>query len=1022
MRAVFRKNAARIAPVILIVCLCALFVCACGEAGTVTIDFSLTGELFPGELLSVELEIKGADSAVSTYVESDCSLEVIEGAEVASVEGEKVRIASTARGGDAFTLRVTVKDVSQEKRFVVVAPAVERVTLLAAESAEAGQSVALSVEVMPEGAVASEPVYTVVSGAGTVEGGVLKISDRADGGEVVLKASVGGVESEEKHILISTVQTRNVFLTLSAKSALPGETVRYVKTKEPAVSSYDIIVSIEEGADVAELDAQDGILRIKEGAPMGSEVVLVARSGYCEARETLRVDYPEVQNISAWSGGASVAPGTERTFEYSVLPIGANPAEVRISILVGAEFVEWSGGTTFHVLTDARQGAEITFLLEASEEVYTTLSYRVEKRTLTSLSIETAGSLAYLKSGESLRFTHQAEPADYDGEVVYRAAEGADLVTINGDTVTVKDGADIGRVVLFAESTDGTRSNEIEFTVSGRYSRRVYSSWANVSLSSAGENASVWMVLPPVLNTGCLTVLVPYEVVDLVIEGQYDGTEESAYRDLYFYFRNAPERTVTLWNFGTVATQGLGGTVMDFGSSGKTEIVLKGANLVKADSPYLLDNSGEVTDGLWNNNYSSAAQKQLRRSGKSGYVGTAGGTAIGGYSFVFEGSGTLVAVAGSGVDGTPGGTGADAAYEEGVSTYLSGKGGDGGHGGDSGAAIFAYTVSFVSGGITVLPGNAGKGGSGGEAGSLSALVGRDVAMLSGGAGAAGLDGVPYPAVRATKISGAFVNATGKVESRKKTYDGTIATLAATLARFYGVGVYYGTALENPYKNYSRSRRYVMQEQTDGVVLMQQANFLMYTMSRIPKNAWREIAFRSGKIVKIYLCKSITSGTGSVILGLTSDSNRVWFATFDTEIRGVYYGGYFNIMLHEFVHAFHYNFSTSARTSFETELKSLNYGLAYKSSYGTGERVYGVRDDYDETNSCFLSNYSRKSVMEDAAETLSIASLFLSLEPPLREGNIRKKFDLLATVFAREYETLSPLKTGKTLFAYSRLFD
>ena len=80
-------------------------------------------------------------------------------------------------------------------------------------------------------------------------------------------------------------------------------------------------------------------------------------------------------------------------------------------------------------------------------------------------------------------------------------------------------------------------------------------------------------------------------------------------------------------------------------------------------------------------------------------------------------------------------------------------------------------------------------------------------------------------------------------------------------------------------------------------------------------------------------------------------------------------------------------------------------------------------EYDETNSCFLSAYSRKNVMEDAAETLSMPAAFLSLEPPLTDGvPIRKKYDLLVRAFASEYETLSAFNTGKTLFAYPHLFD
>jgi hypothetical protein len=202
--------------------------------------------------------------------------------------------------------------------------------------------------------------------------------------------------------------------------------------------------------------------------------------------------------------------------------------------------------------------------------------------------------------------------------------------------------------------------------------------------------------------------------------------------------------------------------------------------------------------------------------------------------------------------------------------------------------------------------------------------------------------------------------------------------------------------------------------------MRQANFLAYTMSQMPKNCWREINFISGKQVTIYFAKSITSGSGSTILGLTSDANRVWFATFNTEIRGVLYSGYFNIMLHEFTHVFHYNFSSSARSAFESELKSYNFGLTYSSSSST-ERVYGVSGSYGASNSCFLSSYSRKTVMEDAAETASLVAT-LTFTPDFLAPNtpIRKKYDCIATALAREFETLS-FTHVPNLFAYPYLF-
>ena len=1025
MRSFFCRKTALIALVILLAAMCVFFASACAAQVPVTLELSISGDLLPGTVADVKAFVTGPQKSLASY-NVPYVYEVVEGASVATVRDGQLRIADTAKEGDVFKIALTVKDLYAEKECVVAASAVQMVQIVCPEECEAGDEISLSVRIFPEGASTNRPTFSLLSGAATIEGDVLKVDEDADLGKIVLRAILEGVESGKKTLRVTTTQTRSVSWDAPlVETILPGETMRVVAYKYPENSDYPLSVSFEKGGELAEYDQATGILRVSESAPISSELVLLARSGKKADRFSIRVAYPDVRAIYT-QGGGSVAPGAERGFAYSVEPSDADPNSVRILLVEGGDLVEWSGGTSFRARPDAVQGGEVTFLLE-SDAAYTTISFIVERRTLTSLSIDTADPVDWVRSGRKIDFSHRTVPEDYDGIVNYRALVGADLVTINGESVIINEGVGIGRAVIVAESADGTRSNEVEITISGRYVRRVYSSWSTVSFSVTGEDPCVWMVLPNALNAGVMTVIVPSEIVDLVIEGRYDGTDESAYRDLYFWFRNRAERRVTLRNFGTIATQGLGGTVMDLGTSGAIEVCLEGANLIRADSPFLIDNSGEITEGEWDvGSYSSYdSLTLLRRSGKYGYRGAAGGTAISGYSLTFRGTGTLTAEAGSGVNGTPGGKGADARYGGSYATYVSGAGGDGGHGGDSGAAIYAESVRFDGGYVTAIPGDAGKGAKGGAAGSIEALAGKDVSASEGAPGRDGSDGVPYPAGRAEKIVGSkYTSSTGKVASRDLSFEGTLADATDRLSRYYGVNVHYGTDLYNPYANKRvKSSRYTMEEQTGASALMEQTQFLMYTMSVMPKNCWREIALRNGNNVAIYLCKSIKSGTGSVILGLTSESNNVWFATFSTEIRGAFYGGYFNIMLHEFTHVFHYNFANYARNAFELALQGKNYGVGYKSAYGSKDRVYGVSAEYDETNSCFLSAYSRKNVMEDAAETLSIPATFLYQEPPLTaDASIRAKFDILVEAFGKEYETLAPFATGKTLFCYPHLFD
>ena len=1027
MRVSFGRKTALVALVILVVLGCVFFACACKrEEVVLSLDFSLAGDLYSGESLTVEPRIDGEDeAAIEEYRSAFSTVEITEGVEIASIEQGKIKIAECALEGDKFKVQVTVKDLVKENEFTVSARPVEKVTLSLPEAAEAGDVIPLEAVILPSNASAI-PHYEIVSGEAVIEGSEIKVSDRADGGEIVVKATAGGVSSEEVHVAVTTIQTRELSLTLSTERVLPGETLSYTVAKTPSNSSFGVEISLEHGDGIAILDQKKGTVALSRNAPIGSEIILVARSGYVETRRSIFVRYADPISLRA-VGGGTVTAGTERSFDFLLLPESADPSEVRISVVDGGEYVDYEeNSTSFFVKPDAPNGGSIVFYLRVGE-LYDTITYTIaESKTLTSLSIETTGVLSYLKSGASLLFTHQTQPENYEGEIYYRATTGSELVTVQDNVVTVREGAEIGRVTIVAESEDGTVSNEVSFTVSGRYDRRVYSSWSNVTFSSddTKNGPAIWMVLPSALNAGAMTLVVPSAITDLVIEGHYDGTEESAYRDLYFYFRNAPERTITLYQFGTIATLGLGGTVFDLGSSGETEIVLLGENLIKADSSYQIDVMGEERDGIWDTGYSYASQKAVRHSGKGGYCGAAGGTALNGYKLIFKGSGNLTAVAGNGVNGTAGGDGADAEYDGSV-IYVAGNGGGGGHGGDSGVAIHAYDVTFSSGFVRALPGNAGVGGMGGAAGSIAAVVGYDVTATAGEQGAKGRDGIPYPAVRATKISGTrYESATGSVVSFGTPFDGALTTFADKLSKFYGFDLYYGTAMTNPYAKKSIRYRYTMTQQTDDAELMRQLHSLMYTLSRIPKNAWQEIRFRSGKKVRIDLCKSIKSGSGSTILGLTSDANRLWFATFNTEIRGVYYGGYFNIMLHEFTHVFHYNFTASARSSFESSLKSYNYDK-YDTSYSSAKYVYGLEETYDAGNSCYFSSYSRKNEMEDTAETLSIAATLLTLEPPMgADCHIRKKYDLLVAAFGREYETLSPfnLGVGVGLGTYPHLFD
>ena len=985
---------------------------ACEEK--VSYELSLDGALYPGAEIPLFLVSAAGEE---TSLGEGFEIVVSSGAEVASVSDGVLFIAKTASAGDAFTLSVTGGGVSLTEDFVVAALGAEKITLLAADEAAAGEEIRLKARILPD---ANLPVtYELIRGNATLEGDLLRIGRDADYGEyVVVSARCGDVVSAEKYIKVTTYQPHSLTITAEEDACPAGESLFVRVDMAPDYTDFPLYITFETGGEYATYDRESSLLTVSREAPEGASILLVASCGTKVVWKNIRVGRPVPRAIAVADGGSAVTTGETRTFTYALTPANADDSEVEVFLLSGGNYIEWeTGSTTFKVKETAPRGSEIVFRVSASvlaEDV--TVRYTVETVQSASLAISTtANASSYLGEGEEARISAEVSPADWAGDVRYNVLDGADLVEeVTSGVFVVKAGAGRGVVRISAVTSDGVGSNEVSFSVRGRYDRRVYEDWSQVSFKTSKEAHFIWMVLPEDYDVPSekSTILVPYEVTDLILEGHYDGTEATVYQGLYFYFRNAATRTVTLSSFATAATYGMGGTVMDFGSSGKTTVVLDGANLVRADSPYYLDNDGEKVNGVWQRKTNPSNKEIKQRNGMYGHNGVNGGIALGGYSLVFKGDGVLLAEAGNGTDGTNGGDGASAAYTDGVLLYVSGSGGDGGNGGDSGSAIYAYRVEFESGMVTAVAGKAGVKGLGGEAGGISALAGLSVTATRGENGADGENGVVYLAVNAKEILGtSYVTAQGSVENRKVRATDSLDALIARMEGYCGVSVYY-KAIEDPYASYP------MEKQTDASATMKQAQFLLYTFEMMPKNCWREFVFLNNGEIKIYLVKRINSGR---TLGLTDATNRVWFATFETEMRGVIRGGYYNIMLHEFTHVLTYNMTTTKQNAFKKNLANVNKGgPGYASTSNDG--VYGVWDENTAQTSYFLTGYSRTDYKEDAAETLSLCSVFVSRPDFLEEGtHIREKFELIVNTFAGSFETMSRFKDSNS-FAYDHLFE
>ena len=67
MKSTFGKKTALLALVILLVCAFAVLLCACD--GKVSVDLSLTEEVYAGTVIGAKVDFRGEDAKVSSYYE-----------------------------------------------------------------------------------------------------------------------------------------------------------------------------------------------------------------------------------------------------------------------------------------------------------------------------------------------------------------------------------------------------------------------------------------------------------------------------------------------------------------------------------------------------------------------------------------------------------------------------------------------------------------------------------------------------------------------------------------------------------------------------------------------------------------------------------------------------------------------------------------------------------------------------------------------------------------------------------------
>lgn len=403
------------------------------------------------------------------------SLEIIDGADFATLAGNVLIISDTATAGTTIRVQATSSDgvESNVLEFTVRdnQVAIESVEIYANNTKPLpGQSIAISKDIKP--ANATQTITWVVTGNATMVGDILVISPEAKEGDVItLKAVVGDYESETLEFVVSTSEIRVTKITLSAEylNLLPGQTMIIKSVVEPTGATEDVKLDITEGKEYATLVGN--VLVVSETAPAGAKIKVVAKSSRTNSNElefTITDTSKPAKGVTIEADNTNPIAGHSVTIKYTIDP--TDTTDKLSWVITQGEGIASMAGNVLVISANAQKGDvikvkavvggvesnEITFTVRpAVEEI------KVEKIEISANTEILAGSYTIINK--------IINPSNATQQVQWVIIEGVNIATINGDTLIVDKSAKTGSVIkvkaVAGEGADAVESNELVFTV-----------------------------------------------------------------------------------------------------------------------------------------------------------------------------------------------------------------------------------------------------------------------------------------------------------------------------------------------------------------------------------------------------------------------------------------------------------------------------------------------------------------------------------------------------------------------------
>ncbi len=948
------------------------------------------GDSYP---LSVTLEPFYADDV-------DISYDIILGESVATVTDGVLYIANEANYTDDIRIVANAGGRISETAFVKISTVQPQTLQLRSDkyTLKRGEQAKITCIVTPSNCTLGAAELKVPESEYYTYNpiGILTVSDTAPEGEIEIEAKLGALTQCIKLQIVKTPVERIDFTASMGKYLRLGDNVELDVRTIPDNATYkDITVEVVEGGEYIEFTKE--LTFTVKTAEVGKEIIISAKADGVSAYlsfETVAINVEDI--LISFDGAVSVTVGSERELVCTVLPQNATNKDISITISKGNDYARIEGSKIlFTSISDTLTEVEVSV---SADGVTRSVTFYITPVPVERIELSTDDVITELRSNDTVVFDTVVYPsnATYQ-DIEYRFESGEQLGFFVGNTFKVYDAAEYGRAVIYAISRDGIKSNTITLEIFGDIKELEPLKWSELDNSPAllDDCSSVRIDFRGLKTDADNTTLIISDDVEYIeFIGQYDGVD-NIINEFSLYFLTTDSVYVRFENFAISNNSGFSGYVIDFGNSATVTLEIVGVNYIKASSVYKPSTTGFMVDG----EFMGESTDYIRKNGMNGFNGTDGGTAVNAKAIEIIGVGNLELIAGNGSDATDGTDGADGS----VATF-AGNGGDGGAGGNSGYALTCETfICNIDGKLLLVGGNGALGGKGGKGGIAN----------KGYYGSDGLDGENGRArdpLAVTKKAEYDTNnciiTLGRVVSNSAVRVFVFDELAELLSKYYKIYVHYGNDLNNPH------RQFEMIPQTAAVEINRMLSALDYALQAFPKNLYIEMTQSSKRDINIYIVRSITKGA-SVVYGLTSDANNVWFATFETRLRGIYYSTPYNIMIHELLHVLTYNLDDATDNELKKTLPSynLNYG------YGSNSRgVYDPTNGYNEDNSVFLCTYSKSSYGEDISDNLSMIAMLPNKVPYLEKDKpLYTKVKYITSVYVGYYSTLS----DRTEFKWNR---